>query len=136
MDQYSIEVRAVPESLGEVAAFLERALRAVTASEEQFWNLYQAIEELVTNVVFYAYVGEPGPVSVTVTKEESAVVICIADQGRPFDPTREPPPDLSVPHPQRRVGGLGIHLVRELVDQMSYRREGQTNCLTLRARLV
>ena len=64
--------------------------------------------------------------------DADSVAAEVIDNGRPFDPTSAPPPDLSLPLEQRPPGGLGIHLMRELMDGLDYRRSGDSNILRLR----
>ena len=74
---------------------------------------------------------------ITLTSEADVLRIEVTDDGRPFDPLNEAPePDLDASVDDRQVGGLGIHLVRTMVDEMSYRREQDKNHLTLVARKV
>ena len=68
--------------------------------------------------------------------EDADLVIDIADDARPFDPTRVAPPDLHAPLEERPIGGLGIHLVRSLMDGMEYRHDGRRNLVRLRKRIT
>lgn len=89
------------------------------------------LEELTTNIVFYA--GEEGTVAATVTivADEKQCQIIIVDDGIPFDPTSYPAPATDVDLEERTTGGLGIHIVRTLADAISYRREAGRNILRL-----
>jgi anti-sigma regulatory factor (Ser/Thr protein kinase) len=93
-----------------------------------------ALDELVTNVIRYAHAdGGRHDILVELALDDAGrLTVEIADDGRPFDPFDRPPPDLDSPLEERPVGGLGIHFVRSLMDEASYRREGDTN----RVRLV
>ena len=92
-----------------------------------------AIEEAVMNVIGYGFTGQPLPHSITISLDIDAatVVAEVTDNGRPFDPTAMPEPDLSLPLEQRRVGGLGIHLMRSVMDRLDYRRSDGRNVLRL-----
>ena len=89
------------------------------------------VEELFTNVVKYG--GCPGePVRIDVTSEPNRVTIEMADSGRPFDPLADTPePDTTSPVEDRAPGGLGLHLALTMTDELSYRRDGDFNRLTL-----
>ncbi|MGE5270758.1 MAG: ATP-binding protein [Thiohalocapsa sp.] len=90
-----------------------------------------AIEEAVTNVITHAFVGIAPPHLITVRLDitPQLLVAEIADNGRPFDPTTVPGPDLTLPLDQRPTGGLGIHLMRNMVDRVEYRRSDGKNLL-------
>lgn len=97
-----------------------------------------ALEEVVSNVMLYAYPKDKiGQVFVEFTKhpipntQQSTLVFTITDGGVPFDPTQQAEPDITSPAEDRKIGGLGIHLVRQLMDEIHYRREEGKNILTL-----
>lgn len=92
------------------------------------------IEEVGVNVVSYAYAddGEAHSFEISIVSEPDAVTIEVVDAGRPFDPLKEaPPPDLESDVDERPIGGLGVHFVREMMDEVRYRREDGKNCLTM-----
>jgi anti-sigma regulatory factor (Ser/Thr protein kinase) len=91
------------------------------------------IEELVTNVIKYA--DAKNTIQIDLDLKEGQLILEIRDDGRPFDPTKLPEPDLNVPLEERRVGGLGIHLVRNYMNSMEYRREANQNITTLKKNL-
>jgi anti-sigma regulatory factor (Ser/Thr protein kinase) len=89
-------------------------------------------EEVVTNVAKYAYApGAAAGMELIVSTGDDLVSLEFRDQGRPFDPLAQPPPDLEAPLLERPVGGLGLTLVRALVEDVRYAREGGTNVLRL-----
>ena len=95
-----------------------------------------ALEEAVTNVMMYAYPGRnDGQVFVEYTEAESEkgkkLIFTISDSGIPFDPTQKAEVDTSLPAEEREIGGLGIHLVRQLMDEVRYERDEGKNILTL-----
>ena len=96
-----------------------------------------ALEELWLNVVNYGHSGGFHEVEIGLTSEASAVTIEITDDGKPFDPLNDAPvPDVTGSLKDRAVGGLGIHLVRTMMDEMRYKREGGRNHLILVKRRV
>ncbi len=96
-----------------------------------------ALEELWLNVVNHGHDGGFHEVEIGLTSEAEAVTIEITDDGKPFDPLNDAPtPDVMGPLNDRTVGGLGIHLVRTMMDEMRYQREGDRNHLTLVKRRV
>lgn len=90
------------------------------------------IEELVTNCIKHAYDdASRHMIEFVLSIAEQTLTIIAVDDGREFDPSRIPSPDISQPLSQRPIGGLGIHLLREMTDSMSYERRNGKNRLTL-----
>ena len=95
-------------------------------------NLNLALEEAVSNVLLYAYPGEAEKkVDLKALVWEDRIDFTVSDSGIPFDPTAIPAPDLSVDLKDRPIGGLGIFLVKRIMDDVSYRREDGKNILTM-----
>lgn len=111
---------------GELHDVPSRALYAV--------NL--ALDELVTNVILYGFDAPEGrQITVRIATAAGELVASVLDDGKPFDPLAVKPPDLNAPLEQRDLGGLGIHLVRSLMDHVSYSRDEDKNVLTVRKRI-
>ena len=95
-------------------------------------NLNLALEEAVTNVILYAYPkGSDGLVDVEAVLREHSLEFIISDSGAPFDPTAAPEADVTLTAEERPIGGLGIYLVRQLMDVVRYDRQGDKNVLTM-----
>ena len=91
-----------------------------------------AVEEAVVNVMDYAYpAGTRGELTVEVQADDEQLQFIIRDTGIPFDPTTTPEIDTTLSAKDRPIGGLGIHLVRQIMDDVQYRRIGEFNVLTL-----
>ncbi len=95
-----------------------------------------ALEEVVSNVMLYAYPGrKDGKVFVEYTEIENEqgkqLIFTVSDSGIPFDPTKQKEVDTSLAAEDREIGGLGIHLVRQLMDEIRYERVDNKNILTL-----
>lgn len=110
----------------------ERCAGAGVAPDLAF-KITVALEEAVTNVLNYAFVGIAPPHLLRLRLAISAGTIAaeIIDDGRPFDPSAQLPPDVSLPLAERAVGGLGIHLMRTMMDRIEYRRHDGRNHLRL-----
>ena len=92
-----------------------------------------AIEEAVVNVMNYAYPpGQLGDVTIEAASNDTRLKFTIIDSGKPFDPTVHADVDTTLPASERRIGGLGIHLVRQIMDSINYERVDSLNLLTLR----
>ena len=95
-----------------------------------------AIEEAVVNVMNYAYApGEHGNIQLEVTANEAAVSFILKDKGKPFAPTAMPEVDVDEYVATRSVGGLGIHLIRNYMDEVDYQRTNGQNVLTMKKNL-
>lgn len=92
-----------------------------------------ALEEAVSNVMLYAYPeGTAGAVELTAAlRNEKEIVFTIEDSGKAFDPTLQEEPDLTLSAEERPIGGLGIHLLRQIMDEIRYERKDNKNILTL-----
>ena len=99
-------------------------------------NLTLAIEETVVNVMSYAYPeGTVGHVDIDMDVDAENITFVISDKGKPFDPTQKEAPDITLPAEDRPIGGLGIHLVRQIMDSVTYEYAGDKNILTLKKKL-
>ena len=99
-----------------------------------------ALEEAVSNVMLYAYPDtNEGKVIVefvrTTDDQGENILFTITDSGIPFDPTQRKEVDVTLSAEERAIGGLGIHLVKQLMDSIVYHREENKNVLTLMKRL-
>lgn len=95
-----------------------------------------AVEEAVANVINYAYPAETkGYVNIVAQADDEQLVFTISDSGEPFDPTAREEVDITLPAEERPIGGLGIHLVRNIMDYINYNRIDGKNVLTLSKKL-
>ena len=100
--------------------------------DQQIYMINLALDELITNTVSYGLRGVASPrIEVALQVTDTMLVLSIMDNGRPFDPTQSPKPDLSSPVEERPVGGLGLHLIRKFADRMHYEYSEGRNRLTL-----
>jgi anti-sigma regulatory factor (Ser/Thr protein kinase) len=114
--------------------WVESRCAAAGVASEVAMKLALVLEEAVVNVINHSVPGSTPPyrIAVTLGIEAETVTAEVIDNGPAFDPTGAPRPDLSLPLEERQPGGLGIHLMRELVDGFDYRRAGDSNILRLR----
>lgn len=101
-------------------------------------TLNMALDDLLNNVVQYAFPNDPTEHTIVVEGDvrDECVVLTITDDGIPFNPLTVATPDLSLLLHEREIGGLGIHLVRSMFDEVTYHRNVGHNVLTLRKRFV
>ena len=110
------------------------AARAVEAgfTPSRLCEIELVVEEVVTNICRHGYDDQPGQVELRCRRVHAQrLLLEFIDCGRPFDILAQPPPDLTVDLDQREPGGLGVPLIRAMVDEASYKREGNRNILRL-----
>jgi serine/threonine-protein kinase RsbW len=108
------------ENLVLIRRFVEKTARSLQADQAAIDDVIQAVDEAATNIIIHGYAGKPGMIDVEVKREVDSLIVHLLDQAPQFDPTTVPPPDLTLPLEKRRPGGLGIHLIREYMDQVRY----------------
>ena len=134
-EKLSLTVKSDRDQLGEVIEAIEGMAEREEWDPGFSYRVHLALEELVLNVMDYGYDDKFQDIEIHVTSDSDAITIEIVDSGRPFDPLSEAPePDLEAAVEERRIGGLGVHLVKTLMDRMDYRRENEQNRLTIMAR--
>ena len=119
--------------------FLEEVGDELGLSPSLVMNLNLVLEEAVSNIIFYAYPQDAvveEAVILTFTCEHGELSICLKDHGIAFDPTQKEDPDLTLSAEERPIGGLGIFLIRQLMDEVTYRREGDCNLFTMKKRIT
>jgi serine/threonine-protein kinase RsbW len=126
----------LPASAGSISAFSEFLRSGAVAAgiaENEMVKLDLVLEEILINVARYAYTPEMGAVEVAYAQAGPCKLhVEIADYGRIFNPLTADPPDLSRGLADRPIGGLGVFLVKRMVDSIAYRREGDQNILSFK----
>lgn len=125
----------LPATLGNLAQLME----TVTACADEYgvdpkrvMQVELCLEEALVNVINYAYGDAQGNVRVVCrAARDDRLSIEISDTGRAFDPLAKATPDTDAGIDERDIGGLGIHLIKELMDDVTYRRDGDKNVLTM-----
>lgn len=129
------EVLNIKNDLYEVSklnAFQKSFYEKLNLEKSLARRLQLSVEEIVVNVIDYAYpLGMKGDITVKMMWDGKSLKIVVVDSGVMFDPTLVETPDISLMAEERQVGGLGIHLVRKLMDSVNYEREDGKNILTL-----
>jgi serine/threonine-protein kinase RsbW len=131
----SIQLANQLSEIGRLADIVERFGADSGLPEETVFQINLALDEIVANVIRHAH-GDNGHHEIVVRLEahHDGVVAEVEDDGVAFNPLEAPPPDVDVPVEQRRIGGLGIHIVRTMMDSVQYRREGERNLLVVHKR--
>lgn len=112
--------------------FVTQTSNEIGLDERMCMRLNLALEEAVTNVILYAYPGEKNKdITIRMEKNSGRLKITLVDSGIAFDPTAKATPDTSLPLHERPIGGLGIHLIKQMMTSVTYSREGNKNILTM-----
>ena len=127
---------AAIECISPLTEFVDGILEEAGCPQGVQYQLDIAIDEIFSNIVFYAYPEEPGPVSVEAGVEEDGFFeLTFTDSGIPYNPLHGKKPDITLPLEERPIGGLGIHIVRTLMDEVQYHYQNDRNILILRKNL-
>lgn len=123
--------RTTVADLDDMRAFLEQAVLWLGGSDDIAGDLVLGVNEAVTNVILHGYGGLPDEVTIEVTESGGDLIVRLLDRAPLFDPTNVPPPDIYRPLEDRPLGGLGVHMMRQLCDELKYRiRSGGGNELS------
>ena len=97
------------------------------------FEVQTAVDEACTNIINYAYSEEGGIITIICEIQDNDLVVSIWDRGKPFDPFSVPPPDLEADLDERKIGGLGIYLMKKFMDDISYSFDAEKgNTLVMR----
>lgn len=120
------------EFLDEIREFVGEIARAGGFSEREIYNIQLASDEAASNIIEHAYAGiNNGVLEVSCEVKNGVMTIILVDHGASFDPSEIPTPDLTADLLERKIGGLGIYLMRKLMDEVHYKAEPEKNRNTL-----
>lgn len=116
-----------------LAGFVDAFCAPLRLTEKDLLSLHLALEEAVTNVINHGYDdGQPHTFTVAIAAaDDGRITIVVTDDAPAFDPLAQPAVDVSLPLDERPIGGLGVHLVKKLMDYSHYERRDGKNILTL-----
>lgn len=126
----TLRLPAKTESLEAFRSFVLSRAKERDVPSDIMSKIELVLEEILTNIVSYAYSNEEGSVELDCCPERGGEFrFCVTDWGVPFDPLAHKDPDLTTDLSEREVGGLGIYLARQMADELSYKRENGRNML-------
>ncbi len=126
---FSADVKA----LGEVIAFTEAELEKACCPMKTAMSLAVAIEEMFVNVAHYAYPNGSGTATLAIehNAEKNEIMFRMTDSGVPFNPLEKPDPDITLSAEERKIGGLGIFMMKKTMDEVFYANTNGENILTM-----
>ncbi len=125
---HSISVEASTSQLATVRDFVAEHAESLGLSEKEIGNIRLAVDEAYTNIIKHAYKNIPSkPVKIELGSDSSQLWISIKDEGESFDPASYSEPDLKQRIKNKQRGGMGVYLIRKLMDNVDYNRIGKTN---------
>ena len=128
-----LELEATLENLDEVLAFVDGYLENVDCPMKSQLQVDVAVEETFVNIVHYAYAPGTGPATIllNIGQDPLSITLVFMDKGVPFDPLAHEDPDVTLSLEERKIGGLGIFLVKKNMDEIHYEYKDGYNILTI-----
>ncbi len=125
--EFKTDVKELPN----VFEFVNSRLELRNVDKKSINQIDLAVEEIFVNVVNYAYDGKEGICYITIRDDEDKIEFVFEDNGVPFNPLEQKTPDISLSSEEREVGGLGIFLVKKVMDKVEYKYENNKNILKI-----
>ena len=120
------------ENLELMIRFIKNSAEKRGFSSKEMNRIQLAVEEVLVNIISHAYPDDSGDIEITYyIREDKGLVVEVVDWGIPFDPLSVPEPDIEASLEDREIGGLGIHIMRNIMDEVYYERAEHRNILTL-----
>lgn len=136
-DRLAIELSNDLREVPRVAERVESFCQGHKVPKKAAYRFNLALDEVLTNIITYGFdSGGSHQIEVLVTCRKGELSATVSDDGVAFDPVAQPAPDTHAAVEDRPIGGLGIHLLRKLTDEVTYRRDGNRNYLSFRARFA
>ena len=133
----SMAIQTSRDELARITTAIEGLAQQDDWPDELVFRVNLVLEELVLNIIDYGQDGGDPDIALEIESEADSIRIELSDRGRPFDPlTEAPEPDLTSALGERSVGGLGVYLTKELMDEVRYSREAHRNRLSIVTRKV
>ena len=134
--EYSFELKNSLSELDNLCEYLEDFGQKIGLSKKLIFEINLSLDELFTNIISYGFKDEDEHIiKVTITPQNEELGLHIEDDGIPFNPIDFETPDVAGSVENCNIGGLGIHIMRKLMDEICYQRCGDKNVLTLKKTL-
>lgn len=123
---------ASDEALPEVMSFVEENLEAFGCTMKAIMQISVCVEEIFVNIAHYAYGEGIGNMTLSLSSQDNKVCLVFSDNGVPFDPLAKEDPDITLSAEERPVGGLGIFMVKKVMDEVDYEYRDGKNVFTMK----
>jgi len=131
--KYKLIINNKVEEMAQVEPFMEEVSEAFGIAPDVVFQLNLAIDEALANSVNYAYGMDEGEIILEAEKIDNDVIFRLRDKGAPFDPTKEGEDvDTTSSAEERPIGGLGIFLIKQMMDEVTYERKEDENILIMK----
>lgn len=132
-----ITVEALLENIEMITAFVDEELERIDCPPKANAQLDICVDEIFGNIARYAYGSGTGDATARIDFDEAERLITLTfiDKGMPFNPLDVPEPDITLSLEERPIGGLGLFMVKNMVDSMTYSRDDDRNVLTIHKRI-
>jgi anti-sigma regulatory factor (Ser/Thr protein kinase) len=130
----AITLQAEIENFDTLMEFVDGIAKKIGFTKSALYKINLATEEAIINVIKYAYPQNKEDITLTcdeLTVPQKGLKLQISDRGIPFDPLAQAKPDTAQAIEERPIGGLGIHIIKTTADEISYKRENDTNIFTI-----
>jgi len=117
---YRMRAGASLEALGDVREFITKTAAGLGLPQDAAEDLKVAVDEAVTNIVLHGYAGAEGDIEIAIEDRSGSIVLTLTDSAPAFDMEAAHGSDLTEPLETRKVGGMGVHLMRTLTDSLSH----------------
>ena len=136
-NRFELKIESKLENLSVIGDFIADATKQLGVDSATASRIQLAVDEACTNIIKHAYSEWKGFITLVLELVNNDLIIIIRDHGKPFDPNSVSPPDLEADLEERKLGGLGIHLMKKLMDEVSYSFDAEKgNELMMRKRLI
>lgn len=129
--QRELSITGTFADMSDILAFVEQACRQARLDPALYFDLQLAVEEACANVLEHAYAGKGGEIQIRFETRERDAVVTLWDHGRPFDPGGVVAPNLKLPLAKRPIGGLGLYLMYQLMDEIRFAFSESGNTLVM-----
>jgi len=135
--EYSFELKSSLSELDTLCQNVEKYGKKIGLSKKFIFEINLALDELFTNIISYGYEDNGEHIiKITITPNNEELCICIEDDGVAFNPSEFESGEIACSVENCRIGGLGIHIIKKLMDEICYQRCGSKNVLTLKKKLA
>ena len=131
-----ITVPAQVERWDDVHEFVAAAMQEAGIAPKLQNSIFVAAEEIYVNIASYAYPAQGGEVTISLSSGPGKFALEFRDSGTPYNPLEKDDPDTSVPAAEREIGGLGVFMVKKMMDKVTYRFEDNMNILAMEKYIV